>query len=174
LTKAGLAGLLPRIVPCGSRKAAYDDFCLALKNGNRALLLVDSEDLVDVAIQANPWVHLANREGDKWSKPENAEDRHCHLMVVCMESWFLADQSALATFFGQGFCESALPPSERPLESIPKSVVYDALKNATMKCKTKAAYGKAEHSFELLSLIDPQKVTKASKWANRFIEELKS
>jgi hypothetical protein len=40
-------------------------------------------------------------------------------------------------------------------------------------CKTKAPYGKGEHSFKLLALIDPTKVANASPWANRFINELK-
>jgi hypothetical protein len=43
LLKAGLAGYLPRIVACGSRHEAYGDYCTALRNSEKALLLVDSE-----------------------------------------------------------------------------------------------------------------------------------
>ena len=43
LQKAGLAGKMPRIIASGSRKAAYDDFCTAIRNGEEAMLLVDSE-----------------------------------------------------------------------------------------------------------------------------------
>jgi hypothetical protein len=51
--------------------------------------------------------------------------------------------------------------------------VYRALKDATASCKTKSSYCKAEHSFKLLAMIDPTKVTNASRWALRFINELK-
>ena len=43
LEKAGLAGHMPRVISCGSRKDAYDDFLTALGNGEAAMLLVDSE-----------------------------------------------------------------------------------------------------------------------------------
>ena len=36
----------------------------------------------------------------------------------------------------------------------------------------KAAYGKGDHFFKLLALIDPAKVFRASPWAQRFIETL--
>jgi len=52
-------------------------------------------------------------------------------------------------------------------------VEYQSLKTATAHCKTKAEYGKGAHSFKLLALIDPAKVTGASGWAERFINELK-
>jgi hypothetical protein len=41
-------------------------------------------------------------------------------------------------------------------------------------CKTKAKYGKSEHSFKLLALIDADFVASASPWAKRFIDEVKS
>ncbi len=40
-------------------------------------------------------------------------------------------------------------------------------------CQTKAPYGKGEHSFLLLLLVDPLKVADASPWAKRFLTELK-
>ena len=90
-----------------------------------------------------------------------------------MESWFLADRDALKRFFGQGFKDNQLPAAMRAIEQVTKADVYQALQNATANCKTKAAYGKGEHSFKLLTLIDPTKVTGASQWAQRFIDELK-
>lgn len=173
LKKAGLGGSMPRIVACGTRKAAYDDFCTALKNGEPALLLVDSEDLVAETHKDKPWAHLAARKGDKWQRPEGAEDDQCHLMVVCMESWFLADREQLANFFAQGFQVSALPSPQRSVESIAKETVYDALEKATSNCKTKSVYGKGEHSFDLLTMLDPQKVMAASPWAARFVKRLR-
>jgi hypothetical protein len=173
LQKAGLGGSMPRVRPCGTRRAAYDDFCLALKCGQPALLLVDSEDLVYPAHSDKPWAHLAARQGDQWARPNGAEDRHCHLMVVFMESWFLADRDTLQEFFGQGFHAHSLPAVTSSVEGIDKAKIENALKNATKGCKTKAAYSKGLHSFDLLALIDPQKVTAASHWAKRFIDELK-
>jgi hypothetical protein len=173
LEKAGLKGKMPRIVACGSRGNAYDSFRTALENGEPAFLLVDSEAPI-AGGEADPWRHLAERIGDAWEKPAGAEDRHCHLMVQCMESWFLADRDTLRRFFGQGFNERALPASDGTIEPIAKADVYQSLKEASRACKTKASYGKGEHSFKLLGLIDPTKVTAASPWAQRFITAVKA
>ena len=61
LKKVGLAGHLPRIVACGSRKNAYDSFCTAMEQGERALLLVDSEETVSSDPPHQPWQHLGRR-----------------------------------------------------------------------------------------------------------------
>jgi hypothetical protein len=173
LKKTGVAGQMPRVVSCGSRKEAYDDFCVALSAGERAFLLVDSEDLVNSEHAQKPWQHLAVRPGDQWTQPTGSTDEQCHLMVACMESWFLADRQVLTSFFGQGFNGNALPAPTRAIESITKQQVYDALSKATSRCKTKAPYGKGEHSFKLLVLLNPDVVSSASPWAKRFIDELK-
>lgn len=176
LKKAGLAGCMPRVIACGGRKQAYDDFCTALCNGESAMLLVDSEGPVDAQFSKEPqkpWQHLKNRPGDQWSKPTDASDDHCHLMVQCMETWFLADHQTLKAFFGQGFNGNALPEDSKAIEDVDKEKVYQSLESATKKCKTKAPYGKGEHSFKLLEQIDPAKVTEASAWAKRFVETLK-
>jgi hypothetical protein len=171
LTKAGLQGHMPRIVACGGRKQAYDDFCIALRRSQPvAMLLVDSEDAVKVS---SPWAHLLQRTADAWPMPPDATDGNCHMMVQCMETWLLADRNALMMFFGQGYAANALPAEQNAIEAIPKVVVYQALANATKDCKTKAPYGKGEHSFKLLALIDPAKVMAASPWANRFVTGLK-
>jgi hypothetical protein len=174
LKKAGLTGKMPRVVSCGSRKEAYDDFCTAIQHGETAFLLVDSEDLVNAQHQNKPWQHLEQRQGDGWAQPANTKDEHCHLMVACMESWFLADSAQLAVFFGQGFNANALPPTGRALESIPKTDVYNVLASASSRCKTKDCYGKGEHSFKILAQIAPDKVCAASPWAQRFINALKT
>lgn len=174
LKKAGLDGHMPRIVACGSRKNAYSDFCTALSNGEPALLLVDSEDPVAAAQPPlQPWLHLLNRPGDQWMQPAGANNDHCHLMVQCMEAWFLADRQTVQTYFGQGFNVSDLPASANSIEGITKQQIYHSLDNATHNCKTKTPYSKGEHSFKLLALTDPTKVAAASGWAKRFIDELK-
>lgn len=92
----------PRVHPSGSRNDAYDDFCQAVRERTRALLLVDSEGPIQPG--SNPWVHVRERDG--WRRPRGADKEDCHLMVQCMESWFLADRAFLSSFFGQGFQRS--------------------------------------------------------------------
>lgn len=163
----------PRLHPCGSRKEAYDDFKTALAQGRDALLLVDSEAPIapvnEMEGAYRPWAHL--RERDNWAKPENASDEDCHLMVQCMESWFVADWEATCKFFGQGFETTRRPSGE--VEHIAKDSAISSLELASKPCKTKGKYGKGAHSFKLLALIDPSKVMQASPWAKRFIDELK-
>lgn len=168
----------PRVVACGSRRDAYDSFCTAVRTGEAAMLLVDSEEAVDSHCQTGqpsswrPWQHLKQRQGDGWDRPDGAVDTACHLMVQVMESWFLTDRSTLSAFFGQGFNENALPAAANAIEHIAKAAVEDGLDNATRRCKTKARYSKGEHSFKLLARIDARKVIAASPWAKRFVDEL--
>jgi hypothetical protein len=177
LEKAGIKGRMPRIVACGGRQTAFDDYQAEIEGGNSAYLLVDSEEAVADAFQKgedmtkwNPWGHLKQRTGDKWDKPEKAKDTDCHLMVQCMENWFLADSQALSDFFKKEFKEKKLP-TNKPIETIGKTEAYDALEAATKECK--ATYSKGGNSFKILAEIDPAKVTSASPWAKRFIETLK-
>lgn len=177
LTQAGLRKR-PRVVACGSRQNAFESYCTAIANGEDAVLLIDSEAAVDVVCEQGPpaswrpWQHLKQRPGDGWDKPMAAADTDCHLMVQCMESWFLADRQTLQSFFGHGFNANQLPAAASAMETIPKAQVYQALANATTCCKTKAPYGKGEHSFKLLAKINPVVVKNASPWARRFVDEL--
>lgn len=176
LEKAGLKGKMPQIVASGSRRKAYEDFCLEIKHGKAAMLLVDSETPIDPAHQQGepdnwlPWQHLKANPGDRWHKPRGAKDTDCYLMVQCMESWFLADREALRAFFGQNFNDNALPPSTKSLESIAKTEALEALKRASRSCLPKGQYDKGSHSFKLLAQIDPAKVTAASPWAKRLVK----
>ena len=170
LEKAGdFTGKMPAIVACGSRQSAYDDFCTATKNirpGVLPILLVDSEDAVT---ESCAWRHLKRR--DNWKKPTAATEDQAHLMVQCMESWFLADRESLADFFGQGFSDNVFP-GERNIERIPKQKVFDALTAATRGAKSKGVYGKGKHSFDLLAKIDANKVPAASEYAKHFVDTL--
>ncbi len=125
LKKAGLTGKLPRISSCGGRRSAYEDYCTAVKNGEAAFLLVDSEAPVISAHQSAgdskdwlPWAHLKNRPGDGWENPKGGADTDCHLMIEVMENWFMADREALKDFFNPGFRENQLPAKTRPNESL--------------------------------------------------------
>lgn len=167
--KADVVGRMPQVIACGGRAKAFDKFCIALrarKDQEFILLLVDSED--PVAPGAGPWQHLERR--DRWEKPDDAADEHAHLMVQCMEAWFLADREAIAAYFGQGFNRNALP-GRQEVEEVAKADLFDALKNATRQCR-KGEYGKGRHSFDILEQIDPDKVRNASPHAQRFIDTL--
>jgi hypothetical protein len=156
----------PRVVPARSRREAYDDFCTALKSGgdgyNLILLLVDSEDPVPDGFTA--WRHLKERREDGWDKPEGATDKQAHLMVQCMESWFMADKDTLGKFYGQGFLVNSLPQGVN-VEAIRKLDVAEKLEHATKSTKTKGEYQKVDHGFAILGLIDPQKVAATSPHA---------
>lgn len=170
LEKAGLKGRMPSITACGGRQNAYESFCTAFEQGQTAMLLVDSEAPYTAT---SPWQHLKDRLGDNWHQPAGASDKQCHLMVECMENWFLADRHALSEFFGQEFRSNALPTETSSIELIAKQTVYDALKKATKNCKSKGEYGKGKHSFLLLGIIDPGKIMASSDEAKRFITDLK-
>ena len=168
--KAGLEERVPRTMVCGSRNNAFDDFCTAMDNtgdNDFPILLVDSED--PVSLGDAPWLHLKERDG--WVKPTGATDDQAHLMVQCMEAWFMADKDCVERFFGQGFKRNLLP-SQTDIESIPKDDLFDKITNATRNTVTMGKYGKGAHSFELLALIDPQLVQDASPHAKRLLETL--
>ena len=171
LEKCGLKGVMPKVFSCGSRNDAFRDFKTASRNGKSAFLLVDSECAVAKTHQDKPWHHLKAR--DNWDKPADTTDDQCHLMVQCMESWFLADVETLNEYYGQDFNEKYFPKSGQDVEPIDKDQVADKLKNATRNCRKKGKYNKGDHSFEILGKIDPEKVKNASEWAKRFFDTLK-
>jgi hypothetical protein len=156
----------PRIVACGSRDEAYKDFCRSLNDAQVfPVLLVDSEGPVQLHQTAS--VHLLQRDGWK-----NLPDGQVHLMVQCMESWFLADKGALGGYYGQGFRAHSLPGNLK-IEEVLKQDVAHGLKSAT-RDTIKGEYHKTKHAFEILALIDPEAVRKASGYADRFFKALES
>jgi uncharacterized protein DUF4276 len=157
-------GKQPRIIACGSRNEALDDFRTALRTyrEDHVVLLVDEE--APVAPGQSIWTHLKKRDG--WEPPAGATEENTHLMVQCMENWFLADPSELAAYFGQGFQASALPRNPN-IEAIPKQDVFRALEAATRQTRTKGVYSKGGHSFAILARIDPAKVRGAAPSAER-------
>ena len=172
LHKAGVAGALPRIFASGGRQQAYDDFRHALgvaRDDDRVVLLVDSEG--PVAKDTRPWQHLKNRDG--WDKPASADDDHAHLMVQCMEAWFLADRDALARYFGNGFNESSLP-RRADIEEVSKQDLERGLNDATRNSRRKGPYRKGRDSFAIVAELDPGKVADTSPHAKRFLESLRA
>ncbi len=163
--KAGLAGRMPRFVPCGNRQVAFRDFKKAVTRGEAALLLVDAEEPVK---SQGPWQHL--KACGNWNRPEKATDEQCHLMVQVMETWFLADITTLKSYFRQGFQEKSLPKNPR-VEEIPKQDVERGLRQATRNT-SKGTYSEGKHSFEILGELDPAKVREKSPYAERFLSTL--
>jgi len=168
-----------RIIPCGGRSQTYDAFKNALKTEPDVfnVLLVDAEE--SVKDRNKPWAHLKQRKGGEWSKPAKATDEQCQLMVVTMETWFLADAEALTNLFREtrGFDASAFPampvepsppkPGEAPippkpatfLESKNKSAVNAIFKKA-FKGTQAREYRKIVDGARMLEVVDPAKVRK--------------
>ncbi len=153
LEKSNFTNHLPRIIPCGSRNEAYDNFKTAFRQGNLAYvaLLVDSED--PVADGEKPWEHLKTR--DNWERPVGATDDQVFLMTTCMETWIIADQDGLKRFFERHkpCLRTAGLPSAVNLETKLRHPVQDALVTATQDCAN--AYAKNKRSFEALANVDP-------------------
>lgn len=99
------------------------------------VLLVDSE--THVPDDALVWNVVAQREGDKWVRPEWACEAHLYLMVEMAETWLLTDQEALQNFFDtryeKNFKVRDLPATN--LEGRSKSEIDAVLEKATQKCK---------------------------------------
>lgn len=172
---AGLRGR-PTVIPCGSRHTAREKYCDAIKSGEDALLLVDSESPVGSECQSgkseswNPWLHL-KKEGDVWKRPRGGRNVDCHLMVEVMENWMLSDPDGARRYYGDKFKAKALGNVDMP-ESISKADAIKRLKNASRACRGKGEYKKGRHSFELLGMIDSLKVIEKCPWAERLVCEL--
>ena len=169
-SKAGMKGRMPSVVASGSRREAFDDFRAAVHRPGKydfIVLLVDSED--PVAAETGPWQHLKKR--DNWDQPSETTDDQVHLMVQCMEAWFLADKKRLMEYYGKDFKQNALP-ARQDIEKIPKDDVLNGLKNATRSGVSKGEYEKGQHSFDILAQIDPNKVIVASPHAKRLVDTL--
>lgn len=165
--KAGITNR-PRVIRGGGRSTTWRDFLAA--EGNKAdadvvLLLVDSEEVLTQG--KTVWAHLAEREADRWQRPNTARDDAAHLMTVCMETWFLADPAALRAKYGSKFNEGALT-AWPDLEKVPKKTVDATLDKATSK-----RYKKGEQSFELLGMLDPAKVEEKCASAGRLLHLLR-
>lgn len=151
LERAGFKGRMPATKACGGRTAAYDDFKTALESAAEnecPILLVDSEAVVETGA----WEHLQIRDG--WQRPPNTDDDQAQLMVQCMETWIVADRTALRTFFGQCLRDSALPAAF-DLEAKSNEDIQDSLADATRACGVDRKYRKGRRSFEPLSVLDP-------------------
>lgn len=165
--KLGLPENRLSVIACGSRFQTFNDFRKALRQhpDDFVILLVDSEGPVEVP---SAWAHLHARDG--WQCPAVAIEDQAHLMVQCMEAWFLADREALIEFYGQGFLAGSLP-GQPNIELIPKRSLLLVLKHASGQTR-KGSYHKTRHAFPLLARIHPQKLRIASLHAGRLFDVL--
>lgn len=167
---AGLSGRMPTVVRGGGRKQTYEKFAHALrKPDSRKLpvLLVDSEDGIKEGHAV--WQHLRSR--DCWERPQGARDDQAFLMVVTMETWFLADRELLKEHFGRKFVESHLKRWPA-LEDVPKETVLNALQSATARCST--PYEKGKVSFDLLTKLNSNRVETACPHAKELLDRLRT
>jgi hypothetical protein len=158
-----------RVIPCGSGGDAYVRFTIALSQPGDAfpMLLVDSEEPVQPG--TTPWQHLAQRQEEPLARPPQATDDHAHLMVQCMEAWFLAQPNVLAEYYRPGFRPSLLP-ARQDIEAVPKERVLAALQEATRHCPGKDPYHKTKHGFELIARLHPTQVGNRSPHARRLFD----
>ena len=165
------------IRPCGSRNAAFDNFRLALENGETdVVLLVDGEDVIanpaaQTRLTRDPWQHFVNR-GDPWTRPARATNDQTHLMAVSMETWLVADSARLAAYYGQGFQASALSANTQ-LENVAKPTLNQSLVGATRNT-SKGEYRKGSHSFYILATLDPAELELRLPHAKSFFDFLRA
>lgn len=160
----------PRIVACGGRKSAFDQFARAHEEDEvDAWLLVDAEACVDAGPPFDPWAHVKARPGDGWDRPDGATDDQLQFMNVVMETWLVADPAALKKVFGPKVEERRLPAAG-VAEAKDKAAIYAALAAAT-KPTPSGGYRKGAHSFRVLANVDPEKLRRLS-WADRFLTEM--
>lgn len=151
LENCGFAGRMPRLVACGGRGEAYNDFKAAQRQAGSTeyvALLIDSEE--PVADIEETWAHLRRR--DPWPTPQDAENRQVLFMTTCMETWIIADRQALAAHYGQALQLSALP-STAHLEQRAREEIQERLAQATQGCSN--AYVKGKRSFAILGWLHP-------------------
>lgn len=161
LTAAGVSAR-PRLVACGGRRQALDRFNSAVQRGEESAVLIDREGPV-----GNEAAKSFIERTESWKFPGAVTTEQVHLMIQCMEAWFLADPDAMEEYFGNGFRRDRLPLAS-PLEQVTKERVFKGLADATLRAK-KGSYDKGAHSFALLALLDPARVRVSSPAAGRLI-----
>jgi hypothetical protein len=168
----------PKVIMCGGRTEAFDDFCYAIKAkpDDFHILLLDSEGPIKKYKNKTPkknekptpnWDHLEIKEG--WPNPK-VPDHHCQLMVQIMEAWFCAEPETLQNYFGKGFVKKHISTVPN-VEKIPKLDVKDKLKKATIHSK-KREYHKIRHASELLMLLDVSTVRSKAHHCDRLFQTL--
>ncbi len=154
---------LPKIQACGGRDDAIAVFNRAIREqwADIVLLLVDSDG--PVAYNLSPKEYLHQKVG---GRAVNAEEEQVHLMVQCMEAWFLADPAALAAYYGPAVKKSRL---------LRRSDV-EQINDAEARLRKIAKRGGKEylkrHGFVLIGMVNPDKVRAQAKHCDRLLRKL--
>lgn len=168
LERCGYKGNMPRLVACGGRGAAFEDFRSAhgsRSHGDLIAMIIDSENPLN-DLEAT-WDHLASRDG--WEMPPGAANDQVLFMTTCMETWIISDRGSLNRHYGNRLQTAALPPLVN-LEARNRHDIQDALVRATRNCKN--AYQKGKRSFEILSRLKPDALRPHLPSFNRNMEIL--
>lgn len=155
-----------KIIMCGSRWGAFDDFkeAIGLYENDFCVLMIDSERPFT---SGNQWGHL--RSFESWPF-DNWDNNRCYLMTQIMEAWFFADIDTVESYYGQHFRRNAMGNTAN-IETIPKQQLEERLKAAT-KDTQKGEYSKGKHSGAILRLINPDNVRARSPQCNRMFTEI--
>jgi hypothetical protein len=161
----------PRVKLAGGRSQAMNAFLVEIREGNEAVLLIDSEGPVDD--EAHPTSHaylVATAASHGVPGIAEAPVDDVHLMVQVMESWFFADPAGVAQRVKQlevTKLEDALRHRNGNLELIPKDDAHRVFVGA---CGTK--YEKVVH-LEFIGHLDPGKIEAASTRAAALFRRLR-
>ena len=150
-----------RFIAAEDGPTAYEK---ALRSNSKAvnILLKDSEEPLPRDVRV-----LCRRRGIKPSR-----EKSVFWMVQSMESWFLADPEAVERYFNdQKFSRKALR-NTADVEKIPKTDVFQRLRDATAKTK-KGVYSKTGHAQHLLGQLDPKLVQQRAPNCARFFAALR-
>ena len=138
------------------------DFLRTLREEPKAnaALLVDSDApddgrLFESLKQTSTW-----RE----NRPRRVSEERVHWMVQIMESWFLADQQALKSYYVRNYRPKALQ-AWRNVEQVSKSDVLKFLKRAS-----NGGYDKPAHAPKILTVLDPERVRKRAPNCDRLLK----
>ncbi len=168
-TEARAQGWNWKVVACGGREQAFTAWAWRGPDAGYPirLLLVDAEEPVSGGFAD----HLANRREDQWPVSAADEDR-VHLMVQVMETWIVADASALSSYYGKGFRREALP-TDGQLEGVRKYDIAAALRNAT-QATGPGRYHKTRHAPDLLAGINPDEVRRRCPACDRLFQTIRA
>lgn len=181
LLRAGFSSFLQEIAAaCADARIAWNPVCakcdgetfkafrnsVSTRPGVWSGVLLDS-DCCPEAGAADVLEFL--RKGKRWDV-SGIKSSQCHLMVVKMETWFLADPEAMEQHFGKGFDPGALPrPSN--LELLPSRAIDEAISKAVRGTK-REKYRKIQDAAKLLQLIRPERVRQRSVSCERLFKTL--
>ncbi|HRK28748.1 MAG TPA: DUF4276 family protein [Chitinophagales bacterium] len=138
-------GNMPKIILSGSKQHAIEKFFYAKRQGLKALLLIDLD---------KPETQV---EQDMLEYRLNTFANDVFYMIQEMEAWFLSQPDILDSFFGKdmgGAKISKKIPSKKTTQIMKPS---ELLRDITRQT-TKGGYHKIKHAFELLRLLDAEKL----------------